>query len=112
MAVGEPIAHAMTVARNAADARAGHVTLEVESVSPTTYERAGPAGPELDSNATLGSRQGALARVAPHHTATRESVQDDRTAATVKRPRDARFGQHSYGHPRSGSIRRAFRCGE
>ena len=42
MAVGEPIAHAMTVARNAADARAGHVTLEVESVSPTTYERAGP----------------------------------------------------------------------
>lgn len=55
---------------------------------PNASGRADPATAELDSTATLGGRQAALARVALRGAAMLELMQDDRTTPTVDDPRD------------------------
>ena len=55
---------------------------------PNASGRADPATAELDSTATLGGRQAALARVAVRSAAMVELVQDDRATPTVKDTRD------------------------
>ena len=55
---------------------------------PNASGRADPATAKLDSTATLGGRQAALARVALRGAAMLELMQDDRTTPTVDDPRD------------------------